>query len=204
MRLEFFFYDLHSNFFLLQASYQDLEMILSFSGKTGKKKTSENPPSSISTLVDKEKGSKSEMLTLAENVSDENCDKSETLEMEEVNVETKDSLHVDEAAKKARDKEKDGSPKKDPVMETKIQELYSLILQGGDEARIENFQKFVLNNRQNISNSSLGSSLPSFPPLSAVASETLSVASKTKMRIIPPKPSRKTRKMEILSDDEET
>ena len=43
-------------------------------------------------------------MTLAENVSDENCDKSETLEMEEVNVETKDSLHVDEAAKKARDK----------------------------------------------------------------------------------------------------
>ena len=196
MRLGIFFYDFHSNFFLLQASYQDLEMILSFSGRTGKKKTSENPPSSISTLVDKE------MLTLAENVSDENCDKSETLEMEE--VETKDSLHVDEAAKKARDKEKDGSPKKDPVMETKIQELYSLILQGGDEARIENFQKFVLNNRQNISNSSLGSSLPSFPPLSAVASETLSVASETKMRIIPPKPSRKTRKMEILSDDEET
>ena len=177
-------------------------MILSFSGRTGKKKTSENPPSSISTLVDKEKGTKSEMLTLAENVSDENCAKSETLEMEE--VETKDSLHVDDAAKKARDKEKDGSPKKDPVMETKIQELYSLILQGGDEARIENFQKFVLNNRQNISNSSLGSSLPSFPPLSAVASETLSVASETKMRIIPPKPSRKTRKMEILSDDEET
>ena len=197
MRLEIFFNDFHSNFFPLQASYQDLEMILSFSGRTGKKKTSENPPSSISTLVDKEKGTKSEMLTLAENVSDENCDKSETLEMEEVNVETKDSLHVDEAAKKARDKEKDGSPKKDPVMETKIQELYSLILQGGDEARIENFQKFVLNNRQNISNSSSGSSLPPFPPLSSVASET-------KIRIIPPKPSRKTRKMEILSDDEET
>ena len=85
------------------------------------------------------------MLSLAENVSNEKCDEIETEEMEEFNVETLDSLQVDEVSKQYSESETYESPKKYSVMETKIQELYSLLLQNGDEGRIENFQKFVLN-----------------------------------------------------------
>ena len=88
---------------------------------------------------------KYEMLTLAKNVSYEKCDESKTEEMEEVNLETIDSLQVDEVSKQYSENEMYEGPKKDSVMETKIQELYSLLLQNGDEGRIENFQKFVLN-----------------------------------------------------------
>ena len=89
---------------------------------------------------------KYEMLTLAKNVSYEKCDESKTEEMEEFNVERIDSVQVDEVSKQYSDSETyESPPRKDSVMETKIQELYSLLLQNGDEGRIENFQKFVLN-----------------------------------------------------------
>ena len=88
---------------------------------------------------------KYEMLTLTENVSNEKCEVRGKVEMEEVNVNTKDSVHLDEVSKQEIEIEMNEGPKNDSVMETKIQELYSLLLQNGDEERIENFQKFVLN-----------------------------------------------------------
>ena len=145
-------------------------MIRSFGGKPGKTKTSEKLPSLISTLMEEEKiiKKKYERLTLDENVSNEKVsneklikekyemftiaekipnDESETVEMEEeFHAETKDSMQVDEVSKQTSESEMSESPpRKDSVMETKIQELYSLLLQNGDEGRIENFQKFVLN-----------------------------------------------------------
>ena len=134
---------------------------MSFGGKGTKSKTSERLPRLISTLIEEEKmiKEKYEMLTLAENaftenVSNENvfnvkCEESKTaVKMEDIeNVETKDSLEVDEEVSKENSKtERNGAgPKKDSEVETKIQELYSLLLQSGNEERLENFQKFVLN-----------------------------------------------------------
>ena len=102
-----------------------------------------------------------------ENLSSVKCEEIETaVEMEDVgNVETTDYLQVDEEENVSKEnseaeagpqkdsvhlgeevsQENSESPKKDSEMETKMQELYSLILQTGDEGRIENFQKFVLN-----------------------------------------------------------
>ena len=142
--------------FYPQASEEDVEMIRRFGGgkQKAKSKTSEKLPSLISTLMEEEKVIK-EMLNLPENLSignlsNENlssvkCEEIETaVEMEDAgNVETIDSLQVDEDEEVSKENSK--SPKKDSEMETKMQELYSLILQTGDEGRIENFQKFVLN-----------------------------------------------------------
>ena len=148
-------------------------MILSFGGKlppakigattfggrlpAAKTKTSEKLPSLISTLMEEEKVIKEKyemlspaenVLTLAENVSNEKSDESETaVKVEEVNVETKYSVHVDEKVSKDNSERElcEAVPKEDSAMETKIQELYSLILKSGDKGKIENFQKFVLN-----------------------------------------------------------
>ena len=150
--------------FYSQASEEDVEMIRRFGGgrQKAKSKTSEKLPSLISTLMEEEKVIK-EMLNLPENLSignfsNENvssvkCEEIETaVEMEDVGVskensetETnspqKDPVQVGEEVLK----ENSESPKKDSEMETKIQELHSLLLQAGDKERIENFEKFVLN-----------------------------------------------------------
>ena len=145
-----------------------------------KSKTSEKLPSLISTLMEEEKviKEKYEMFTLPENVSTEKnlaenvssvkCEEMETaVEMEDVgNLETKDSVQVDEGVSKENSETETNSPQKDPVqvgeevlkensespkkdseMETKIQELRLLLLQAGDEGRIKNFDKFVLNQK---------------------------------------------------------
>ena len=117
-------------------------------------------PGLISTLMEEEKVIKEKyemlnlaaesVLTLAENVSNVKCDESRTsVRVEEVDVETKDSVgvidEIDEVSKDHSENEMKEGPNEDSAMETKIQELYSLILKTGDEGRIENFQKFVLN-----------------------------------------------------------
>ena len=148
--------------FYFQASEQDVEMILRFGGgklPEAKTKTPEKLPGLISTLMEEEKVIKEKyemlnltesVLTLAENVSNVKCDESGTaVRMEEVIVETKDSVgvidEIDEVSKDHSENEMKEGPNEDSAMETKIQELYSLILKTGDEGRIENFQKFVLN-----------------------------------------------------------
>ena len=138
-------------------------MILRFGGgklPAAKTKTPEKLPGLISTLMEEEKVIKEKyemltlatesVLTLAENVSNVKCDESGTaVRMEEVIVETKDSVgvidEIDEVSKDHSENEMKEGPNEDSAMETKIQELYSLILKTGDEGRIENFQKFVLN-----------------------------------------------------------
>ena len=64
---------------------------------------------------------------LAENVSSVKCEEMET------------AVEMEDAGNAGK------SPKKDSEMETKIQELRLLLLQAGDEGRIKNFEKFVLN-----------------------------------------------------------
>ena len=140
-------------------------MIKSFGGKPAAKiKASEKLPGLISTLIEEEKvikekyeiltldaenenvsNEKYEMFTLAENASNETCDENEPadVEMEEIeNVETEKHFKENSEAKK---NEAVGRQKDSVFMETKIQELYSLLLQTGDEERIEKFQKFMLN-----------------------------------------------------------
>ena len=39
-------------------------------------------------------------------------------------------------------------PEKNPAVEAKIEELYSVLLQSGDEERIRDFQKFMLNKQR--------------------------------------------------------
>ena len=80
-----------------------------------------------------------EMLNLPENLSIGNLSDENLSSVKCEEIET--AVEMEDAGNAGK------SPKKDSEMETKIQELRLLLLQAGDEGRIKNFDKFVLNQK---------------------------------------------------------
>ena len=82
-------------------------------------------------------------VTLTENVLCENWNENRGSGIGHVSLDQNESFH--ERGNNTFFKK---GPEKNPAVEAKIEELYSVLLQSGDEERIRDFQKFMLNKQR--------------------------------------------------------
>ena len=114
-------------------------------------KEHENKGAEMKEEVEKEKKEAKEenevhmvAVTLTENVLCENWNENRGSGIgDDVSFDQNESFH--EQDKKSCFKK---GPEKNPAVEAKIKELYSVLLQSGDEERIRDFQKFMLNKQR--------------------------------------------------------
>ena len=82
-------------------------------------------------------------VTLAENVLCENWSENRGSGIGDVSFNQNESCH-----EQGNNTYLKKGPEKNPAVEAKIKELYSVLLQSGDEERIRDFQKFMLNKQR--------------------------------------------------------
>ena len=82
-------------------------------------------------------------MALTENVLCETWNENRDSGMGDVSFDQSESFHEQDNNTYLKK-----GPEKNPTVEAKIKELYSVLLQSGDEERIRDFQKFMLNKQR--------------------------------------------------------